>query len=257
MYRGFNINLGHDSAPDYQVGLKKNLEQKEIINKQLSEFLSPDGVIDGGKLESTWFPQIKADIFISHSHIDEKLAMTLAGWLYMQFGLESFIDSTIWGYADSLLKKIDNEYCLNEGGTTYSYEKRNYSTSHVHMMLSAALAKMMDNTECLFFLNTPNSVTPSNIVNKNETNSPWLYYEIGISSLIRKPLHKHTNRKILLRGKTFSELNESARNLDIKYPLETEHLKKITGHDLNKWRDEYDNEISSLDFPLDKLYELF
>ncbi len=115
--------MGHDSAPDYQVGLKKNIEQKEIINKQLSEFLSTDGVINGEKLESTWFPQIKADIFISHSHSDEKLAMTLAGWLYRQFGLESFIDSTIWGYADSLLKKIDNKYCLNEGDATYIMRK--------------------------------------------------------------------------------------------------------------------------------------
>jgi len=257
MYRGFNVKLGYDSASDYQVGLKKNIEQKEIINEQLSEFLSPDGVIDGEKLESIWFPQIKADIFISHSHDDEKLAVTLAGWLYRQFDLESFIDSTIWGHADSLLKKIDNEYCLNDGGATYSYEKRNYSTSHVHMMLSTALAKMMDNTECLFFLNTPNSVTPSSIINKSDTNSPWLYYEIGISSVIRKSLHKHANRKSLLKGKTFSELNESTRNLDIRYPLKMEHLKKITGNDLVTWQDEYNREIPALDNPLDKLYELF
>ena len=257
MYRGFNIDIGHDSEPDYAVGLKKTSAQKENINKELSEFLSPDGVLDGAKLEGSWFPQIDADIFISHSHSDEKLAITLAGWLYIQFGLESFIDSSIWGYSDFLLRKIDNKYCMNNEGATYSYEKRNFSTSHVHIMLCTALSKMMDNTECLFFLNTPNSISSSSIVNQNETNSPWLYYEIGMSSLIRKPLHKHTSRKELIKAKTFSELNEAERKLQIKYPLQTEHLKKVTGADLVKWRNVYEGEIPRATYPLDKLYELF
>lgn len=41
---------------------------------------------------------------------------------------------------------------------TYDYNLRNYTTSHVHMMLATALTEMIDNTECIMFYNTPNSV---------------------------------------------------------------------------------------------------
>jgi hypothetical protein len=78
-----------------------------------------------------------------------------------------------------------------------------------------------------------------------------------MSSLIRKPLHKHTSRKELIKAKTFSELNEAERKLQIKYPLQTEHLKKVTGADLVKWRNVYEGEIPRATYPLDKLYELF
>lgn len=47
-------------------------------------------------MQVSWFPQIKADVFISHSHSDEKLAIIFAGWLYNAFGLTAFIDSCVW-----------------------------------------------------------------------------------------------------------------------------------------------------------------
>lgn len=67
------------------------------------------------------------------------------------FGLEAFIDSCSWGYCDDLLNKIDKKYCYDSKKKTYDYHLRNYTTSHVHMMLSTALAEMMDNTECIIF----------------------------------------------------------------------------------------------------------
>ena len=68
--------------------------------------------IDGTKMQENWFPKVDADIFISHSHKDENLAKGLAGWLYKEFGLEAFIDSCVWGYANDLLLEIDKKYCL-------------------------------------------------------------------------------------------------------------------------------------------------
>lgn len=79
--------------------------------------------------------------------------------LYDEFKLTAFVDSCVWGYCDDLLKQIDNEYCKKKDGKTYDYELRNYTTSHVHMMLSTALIEMIDNTECIMFYNTPSSVT--------------------------------------------------------------------------------------------------
>ena len=156
------------------------------------------------------------------------MAIALAGWLYETFGLESFIDSCIWGYADDLLKKLDKEYCktTRQG---YNYQSRNYSTSHVHMMLNMALMQMIDKTECLFFLNTPNSIDLSDI--ETRTLSPWIYSEIGISQMI--------NKKI--RTKKFSDnLDES---LKISYKLDLSHLANITDSDLLQWKQKGAREV--------------
>lgn len=93
----------------------------------------------------------------------------------------------MWGFSDDLLRKIDDKYCINNNSDSksYSYEKRNYSTSHVHMMLSIAINKMINKTECLFFLNTPGSVSIEDTVQKT-TFSPWIYSELFTSEVIRK-----------------------------------------------------------------------
>ena len=143
MYRGFNLTLDFENDFFYQKGRTLNAANKLTVKRTLDSFISPDGSINGSKMQSNWFPQIDADIFISHSHRDEKMAITLAGWLDEIFGISTFIDSCIWGYSNDLLRQIDNKHCLNPSGETYSYEKRNNSTSHVHMMLSTALNMMM------------------------------------------------------------------------------------------------------------------
>ena len=179
MYRGFNLLLEKNYFKkdhfEYlqEVGLDRLLCQKTTIEKIINSFIKDDASLDGSKMQANWFPQIKADIFISHSHKDEKLALALGGWLKETFGLTAFIDSCVWGYSNYLLKLIDDVYCRNINRNSYDYDKRNYSTSHVHMMLSVALTQMIDNTECLFFLNTPNSITPDTII--NQTESPWIY----------------------------------------------------------------------------------
>lgn len=152
MFTGFNLQ-GLDSKylSSYKgAGEVTFNKQKQHIRKELDCFLLNEGSIDGSALQSDWFPDVDADIFLSHSHGDQKLAMGFAAMLKDKFGLTTFIDSCVWGYADDLLKKIDDVYCKNEKGDTYNYQQRNYSTSHVHMMLSSALTKMMDKAECLF-----------------------------------------------------------------------------------------------------------
>jgi hypothetical protein len=257
MFKGYNVHLSLDDESLYNLGNIRIQKHKQNIYKSLSKYLLTDGSVDGSELEKDWFPEIQADVFISHSHRDKKLAITLAGWLSSAFQLDAFVDSTIWGYSDDLLWIIDNEYCPNEDGKTFSYEKRNSSTSHVHLMLSTALAKVMNNTECLLFLNTPNSIKSSDAIKKSETNSPWLYYEIAISSLIHKPLSRHIRRKELMKAKAFSELNELERKeLQVDYKLKLEHLTKINNSDLVKWYREYNSALYKEPYPLDVLYGL-
>lgn len=175
MYRGFNLDLNHSNgsartnniielftdiftSTNENTGRKLHEAHQSQVRKVIAAFRTPNGELNASKMTANWFPQIKADIFISHAHQNEKEAIQLAGWLKSEFDLVSFIDSCVWGYADELLKLIDDEYCKNLSGNNYNYEKRNRSSSHVHMMLSTALSTMMDKTECLFFLNTPHSI---------------------------------------------------------------------------------------------------
>ena len=250
MYRGFNLELKWYNEDNYKKGLKLFEIHQQQVKETLDKFLLEDGSLNGSLMQSDWFPQIDADIFISHSHNDRKKAISLAFWLHQNFGLTTFIDSSIWGYCNDLLRDIDNTYCLQSNGN-YSYTKRNFSTSHVHMMLSTALMMMIDKTECLFFLNTPSSITTDDAI--NQTESPWIYSEIAITQLIRKKSLKEYRPDII---KSFSVGGRIAESLRIKYDLYLDHLTDINDSDLAAWQSEVSKISPRSKYPLDKLYEL-
>lgn len=257
MYRGFSLALQSGCYKDYfRKGLEMTNDFKTKVHWDLDSFLSPDGVLDGERMQRTWFPGIVADIFISHSHRDDEDTIALAGYLYSTFGLTSFVDSCIWGYAYDLLWSIDNRYCKNIGSETFSYESRNNSTAHVHMMLSTALSKMIDKTECLFFFNTPNSISTHDAIG-SATKSPWIYSEMSISSIIRK---KVPDRFDSVKTKAFTAGGAiemfSKRELEVEHKLSLDHLTPISISQLDSW--ERSNKI----FPrrssnaLDGLYDI-
>lgn len=259
MYRGFQLRLTSQStslisklkgyANQGREILKADRTQVQEI---LDDFLLSDGSLDGSKMQENWFPQIKADVFISHSHQDEELALGLAGWLNKHFGLKAFIDSAVWGYANDLLKDIDNKYCLLTGSQVYNYQKRNQSTSHVHMMLSVALNQMIDNTECLFFLNTPHSVSIGESID-GTTPSPWIYSELAMSRLIRERRPERYEAVVESR----SHLKCFSADLIIRYPLPMGHLTELNSNDLLMWERFCKAEVSHHHLKaLDRLYQL-
>ena len=184
MYSGFNLKLNYEDGEHYGLGKSAMVKMAGIVQNKLKEFISPNGYLDGSKLSDNWFPNVDVDVFIYHSHKDEKCAVSLAGWLSQNFDLSVFVDSYIWGYAPDLLKLIDKQYCYQTISNTYSYQRRNASTSHVHMMLATALDKMIDKTECIIFLNASNSISWEAVVNR--TASPWIYHELATTKIIRK-----------------------------------------------------------------------
>jgi hypothetical protein len=248
MFAGFNLKDLDDEFVSTYLD-KGNIifnENKKHIEKELDNFILNDGSIDGSKLQADWFPEVQADIFLSHSHGDREKAIALAGWLLHNFGLTVFIDSCVWGYADHLLKKIDDIYCKNIDSNTYNYDKRNYSTSHVHMMLSLALTKMMDRTECLIFLNTPKSIVTCEVID-NQTKSPWIYHEIATSYVLRK--QKPIRFGLIKHG----YYSENAQNLSINYNLDLSHLIDLSKDDLLEWQNDFNVEEDS--HSLDVLYK--
>jgi hypothetical protein len=235
MYRGFklksfSIQNERESKELLEIGENIFSGDKAVCETNLREFMMANNSLDGGAITKSWFPQIEADVFLSHSHKDEKAVKLLAGWLYDSFKIRAFIDSCIWGYSATLLKIIDTAYCLNEDKQTYSYAKRNQTTSHVNMMLASAISMMIDKAECLIFLNTPNSIIP--IESMTKTESPWLYYEVGISQTIRKKIPD----RVLNEGvKTFSRKDYLEKALQIEYEVDLSHLNELNFEVLNSW----------------------
>lgn len=241
MYSGYKFEFDEYNKSFYDIGLELYEDDRSQIEEDLGKFALSQDTLDGDAIMSNWFPKIQADIFISHSHADEKYVITLAGFLNKKFGLRSFIDSCVWGSSVELLKEIDNRFCSTGRPGSYSYEKRNYSTSHVHMMLSISLMKMIDQTECLFFINTPNSLNTEELI--EATNSPWIFAEIALSqSLRRKSKEEHRKRFIKSR-------RESAENFSniAAYRLNTLHLKEITKDTFKQWCEKYDDTKHGLD----------
>jgi hypothetical protein len=248
MYRGFNLKIDKPlNTHFYTLGKEIFNNNQKIIKKTLDGFLLDNGSLSGNEIMENWFPSIEADIFLSHSHKDEKLAIIIAGILSSILGLKVFIDSCVWGYSNDLLKIIDDTYCKNPNGDTYSYDKRNYSTSHVNLMLSNALNKMIDNCESILFLNSPNSISMENL--GNSTKSPWIYSEISTTQIIRKEIPK----RLIPQNKYYSEggkimMSESKRDLSMEYELNLSHFENINFENFIEWVECSKTKLDALDF---------
>lgn len=268
MFYGFNVELNEMDFEDlkkylstskdyrkdiydysYYQGFEKYKEignntldkNKELIEKDLENYINVDGTIDASTLENDWFPSVEIDIFLSHSHMDSDNAIILAGLLEEKFGLRVFIDSCVWGYADDLFKKIDNKYCKNSHPNSYSYEKRNKSTSYVHLLLNGALMKMINKSKCVMFLNTNNSLTNRNTLLEGNTSSPWIYSELLMTNILLE------NQDIIYHSE---EVNF---DLSMRFPIKLENLIEVKNDDLKNW---LRNTISKKDDAISKLYQI-
>lgn len=168
-----------------QIELYKS-NKKEVLEDLKSYLLIDGNSLDGDEIQKHLFPEDDIDIFLSHSHGDADEVIKLAIILEKK-GLKVFVDSCVWGNAFDLLKAIDKKYCRNHDDSAYDYDKRNYSTSHVYMMLNTALHKMIDKCEMFLFLGTPNSVTVKNgIKNQESLKSPWIFSELAFIQHVRR-----------------------------------------------------------------------
>lgn len=251
MYKSFDLSIGDNDFRDfYNHGLMIHLENKKKVKQEFDLLHDDNGDLSASKIFDEWFPSIDADIFLSHSHKDERKIISLSGWLDYKFKIKSFIDSCVWGYSDDLLRAIDDKYCYKPDSGTYSYEKRNKSTAHVYVMLSTALARMIDSCESVFFVNTPNSISSSECIGGvDETLSPWIYSEIAMTGLVReRSLSSH--RSSLVKK---SMVLEGIKSLNVRYGVNLDHLIKLNYYDLIKWGDVVDELIGDYN-PLDVLY---
>ncbi|QWT22101.1 hypothetical protein KPL74_08850 [Bacillus sp. NP157] len=191
MFNGFRLTMGNSDP--FARWAKRGRDVLESTwpapHRRLDKFIST-GVLDGDAIREKWFGKTDAHVFISHSHDDEAKAIGLAGFLHQELGLLPFVDSLIWGDSRKLLRRIDEEHCRNKAGTGFDYQQRNYSTSHVHMMLATSLTAAMDSCEALMFMDTPKSISIADAnspeLGKVATASPWIYHELMTSTMLRR-----------------------------------------------------------------------
>ena len=252
MFKGFNlmdvVGFGSATATLAAHGKAVCSEGSTSVRQSLEAFVN-GAAIDGTRLQKHWFPKVEAHVFISHSHSDASLAFALAGWLDKVFGLKSFIDSAVWGYSDKLLKAIDRVNCWSKERQCYIYEKRNLSTSHVHMMLATALGHMIDSTECLLFLNTPQSITSKGAMEK--TNSSWLLAELTMATTMRCAKPKRWQMAQLQQNFAAEDVMTKTASLKVEYEVDLTPFTTLTADTLNKWSDERTG-----GHPLDDLYRV-
>ena len=257
MYQAFELkakftNGKKDFPHYYDLGKSQFDQDQKFINSKLEEFLLPNGNFDASSMKDTWFPQIKADIFLSHAHIDEEFALIIAGYLNKEFDLKVFIDSCVWGDSNKLLQTIDDAICKNDDGKTYNYQKRNYTTTHIHIMLASALHEMIYNTEAVFFLNTNKSakVNTKDLVKKTE--SGWIYSEIKMCNLVQRRLPcEHEARKIKSELKLDAKggLVETLKSFE--WTINTSDFYQIDWEKIKIWK----HNLINGTHPLDILYK--
>ena len=196
MFSKFRIMVDDQNSLDlekyYHYGEQCLTSHKTMLTKTLDQYVDyKNGVIDGDRIEKEWFKEIKADIFLSHSHDDEKLAVGLAGWLKKELGLEAFVDSCVWGYANDILNQINDKFNMirieKDGSKTYSHKKANYAASHIYFMLNSALNNMINKTESFMFINTDHSTFYMDQDKATAcTLSPWIYSEIVMANTMQR-----------------------------------------------------------------------
>lgn len=259
MFARFNLNISEisklkdisNSQKAYKVDLIDPDDGRKLIRQNLKSLVkgkaADNNVIDGNTLKKYIFPTGEDgsyDVFISYSHADTENAIFLASWLSQQCKLKVFLDYYIWGSADGLLRDIDNQYCKKKNGL-YDYKRRNYSTSHVHAMLSMAIMDIINNTECCIFINSGHSINLPRLKKTNTANtlSPWIYEENKIMQLL-------PSRRIRKERKYFSlqekAITDSVENLKIAHQMNFEGFRNLTCTDLIEMRGKGENGLDEL-----------
>jgi len=224
---------------------------RDFYMKILEKVTDEKGVIDGSNLQGMTFPfdSLNYDVFISYSHNDEAEALYLATLLRKK-GLKVFLDSTIWYSADGLLDAIDQRYSWADDNIHYDTTKRNFSTSHVHAMLSMAMLEAIRKSECCLFIESPHSLTLKSGI-ETHTLSPWIYEEATFINNIQPSLPPRMvgpQIKMFCEGGNLRIEDSASNQLKAEYNIDLTNFKHILAEDL---------EVGSSTNILDNIYRKY
>lgn len=264
MYRGFNISgistetFGGLSFKDgsnihnhlAQIGKEVGARYKNSIEDAI-EVVERNGKVSfsGNEIEGLCFPHLDFDIFISHSHDDEQIALEFAGLMKNWFGINAFVDSCAWNYRDKIIQRIGRIVCNERSLTAKEYLDLYVSVaSCVDCMLNKALIGMIDECECLFFLNTPNSIASSGL--GSVTYSAWIYAELEASRVVERKVSRRRRQGVM---ECFAE---DVSPFVMTFDVCLNHLTPVVARDIVDWGVGVCKSKKGFD-ALDALYEQF
>lgn len=259
MYLGFEIEHYEPTNHFFDFRIDRYVEDAETRIEDLARFLigtyNQRNVLDAEALAATIFPETRYDVFLSHSHADQRNAVDFALALGKR-GLKVFVDSTVWGFYGDLVRKIIAQTSPLDGETKDEHVNRIHAD--VHMMLAGALHRTIARAETFVFLRSEKSV-PLSFGNKARTLSPWLYSELQFSFQVQHATPKRVRERI---GATLDDVkgfnNMSLENMQhlMAFRAFNDHLPPVRGNSLRDWLVELPASIQGNGL-LDLLYSRF
>ena len=237
---------------DKSISLDKKLDFKQRNNALLDGLeryiLNKDNVLNATEIQKHLFPEVEADIFLSHAHADENKVISLAVCLE-EIGFKVFVDSCVWENAFDLLKTIDEKHCKFENSDTYNYQKRNFSTANVYMILNAALHRMIEKSELFIFLGTENSFTiEDSIENQEFLKSPWVFSELNfVNQVVRYDNRQNLRPKTVKKSFSVEDAQATAldESLQVRFNKPTLDFS-LSNQYLKQWLDSETNPFSKV-----------
>ncbi|MGY2257798.1 hypothetical protein [Pseudomonas sp. SDO55104_S430] len=260
MYLGFEIEHYEPTNDFFDFRIDRYVEDAETRIDDLARFLigtyNQRNVLDAEALAATIFPETRYDVFLSHSHADQRNAVDFALALDKR-GLKVFVDSTVWGFYGDLVRKIIAQTSPLDGETKDEHVNRIHAD--VHMMLAGALHRTIARAETFVFLRSEKSV-PLSFGNKARTLSPWLYSELQFSFQVQHATPKRIRER--MQGATLDDVkgfnNMSLENMQhlMAFRAFNDHLPPVRGNSLRDWLVELPASIQGNGL-LDLLYSRF
>lgn len=251
MYRAFNVILNSNEYLGY-ANTQQYENDKSISLQNLRRIINSKDMLQASEIKKLLLPSKRYDIFISHSHKDLELAKGFANYLYLFFKMTCFIDSLYWGNIDDLQEELNAKHLYTDnsnGKEYYDHQSTMEVAKHANMILASALTEMIDNCECVFFLNTDNSVIRgTEAISKNETYSPWIYHEVFTTTIIQKKQRSKFNESYQFRDNAIKQIP------DISYGLDLSGMTVLREEDIFEWEIKINSNKDK--HPLDVLYKL-
>ncbi|AFI03410.1 toll/interleukin-1 receptor domain-containing protein [Helicobacter cetorum] len=150
----------------------------ELIKK--AKHSNNDIALNHNEIKKAFFnpfmPQLKnAQVFLSHSHRDEKQVLKVKNYLESNTNCKVFVDSLFWDYKDEILNEIaeyDDDISEIEDAFT--------------LILRESLEIMIQKCPYFVFLQSKNSISYQGL--SSITYSAWIYEELKIvNAFLQKP----------------------------------------------------------------------
>ena len=213
-------------------------KDKTLREQEINRLINSDSILDASTILNIVSPQGGFDVFISHYHENEEIALNVASILQSQ-GYKPFVDSQCWLHFDNIAGQLNDLHYHkdNKGNEVYNHDKTIMVQKHCDVLLLSALAKVISKCNYLIFINPPESMIGIEHYSKQSSNSPktyspWIYWELLFAGILNE------------RNTSMNEhFADSLSIPKIEYPLDVKNMVKINAYNVinNNWKEKKNN----------------